>query len=129
MVVHRRKSHKSKKHIKKTGKNMNKRKVRGQKPRKTLRKRRTKSRQQKKHRIVQTGGFTNPFGGLGTAAKSVPNFFKGAYNTVNPPPPAAASNPASNIESPNPTKGHYSRLQPAPSVSGITDLKKSFQGA
>lgn len=128
MVVHRRKSHKSKKPKRKSDKRTHQQRRKTHKPRKTLRKINTKSRQHHKQRIVQSGGFTNPFGGLGTAAESVPIFFKGAYNTLNPPPPAAPSNPANPIVSPNPTKGHYSRLQPAPTANDIIDLKKSFQG-
>lgn len=121
MVVHRRKSHKSKKLKRKSGKRTHQQRRKTHKVHK-------KTRRQNKRRIVQSGGFTNPFGGVVPSASSVTNFFKASYNTLNPPPPAAASNPPHPIENPNPTKGHFSRLQPAPSANDMVDLKKSFQG-
>lgn len=120
MVVHRRKSHKSKKPKRKSDKRTHQQRRKTHKVHK-------KTRRQHKRRIVQSGGFTNPFGGVVPSSSSVTNLFKTAYNNLNPPPPAVASNPPHPIESPSPTKGHYNRLHPAPSANDIIDLKKSYQ--
>lgn len=124
MVVNRRKSHKSKQSRRKTGKKTNQQRKRGQKAQKVHK----RTRRQHRRRIVQSGGFTNPFGGVVPSSSSVTNFFKSSYNTLNPPPPSAASNPANPIQSPKPFEGHYNRTQPAPSANDMIDLKKSFQG-
>lgn len=88
---------------------------------------RKKTYKKRRKVIIQNGGFTNPFGGMTNIIRDIPQTIQSTYKTFNPPPAPVASNPSTSVETSNPTKGHFDRIQESPNINDVTNIGKIYK--